>query len=138
MHGRLATVTAVRPPARFGRMTIHDDAVVAFNEKPEASEGWINGGFFVLNSRVLDYIEGDDTSWEQAPVIRLAHENQMSSYKHTGFWSCMDTLREKNMLEDLWRAGNAPWKVWDLDSALEKSSKSSELLAKTVVERGIR
>ena len=112
-HGKLATVTAVRPPARFGRMTIQSDRVVEFYEKPEASEGWINGGFFILNAATLDYIEGDNTSWEHDPIERLAREDQMASYKHTGFWSCMDTLREKNMLEDLWLSGNAPWKVWD-------------------------
>jgi glucose-1-phosphate cytidylyltransferase len=112
-HGKLATVTAVRPPARFGRMTLQGDRVVEFHEKPEGSEGWINGGFFVLNKKVLDYIEGDETRWEQDPVQRLARAGKVVAYRHTGFWSCMDTLREKNMLEDLWRTGNAPWQVWD-------------------------
>jgi glucose-1-phosphate cytidylyltransferase len=112
-HGKLATVTAVRPPARFGRMTIEGDVVQDFAEKPEAGEGWINGGFFVLEPGVLDYIEGDDTRWEQGPIERLAREGHMVSYRHSGFWSCMDTLREKNLLEELWRTGRAPWRVWD-------------------------
>lgn len=112
-HGKLATVTAVRTPARFGRMAIKNDQVTDFYEKPEEGEGWINGGFFVLNAKVLDYIEGDKTAWEHAPIERLAREGQMVSYTHRGFWSCMDTLREKNMLDDLWQSGNAPWKIWD-------------------------
>ena len=112
-HGKLATVTAVRPPARFGRMAINEGHVTAFYEKPEEGEGWINGGFFVLNSRVLDYIEGDKISWEKAPMERLVQERQLVGFTHRGFWSCMDTLKEKNMLEDLWSAGRAPWKTWD-------------------------
>lgn len=112
-HGKLATVTGVRIPARFGRMAFQGDRVAEFHEKPEEGEGWINGGFFVLNARALDYIQGDQTAWEHGPIDQLAREGQMLSYKHTGFWSCMDTLREKNMLEDLWRSGDAPWKVWD-------------------------
>jgi glucose-1-phosphate cytidylyltransferase len=111
-HGKLATVTAVRPPGRFGRLAIHDDQVVDFYEKPEEGEGWINGGFFVLNSGVLDYIDGDDTPWERTPIERLARDGQMVGYTHRGFWSCMDTLREKNMLEALWNSGTAPWKIW--------------------------
>jgi glucose-1-phosphate cytidylyltransferase len=123
-HGKLATVTAVRPPARFGRMTIHGDRVLEFYEKPEASEGWINGGFFILNSRVLDWIEDDHTSWEHDPIERLAREGQMASYKHTGFWSCMDTLREKNMLEELWQSGKAPWKIWESHSSTPGSLRA--------------
>jgi glucose-1-phosphate cytidylyltransferase len=111
-HGKLATVTAVRPPARFGRMAIQDNRVVDFYEKPEEGEGWINGGFFVLNGKVLDYIEGDKVAWEREPIEKLARDGQMASYLHRGFWSCMDTLREKNMLEELWNSGGAPWKVW--------------------------
>jgi len=111
-HGKLATVTAVRTPARFGRLAIKNDQVTDFYEKPEEGEGWINGGFFVLNAKVLDYIEGDKTAWEHAPIERLAREGQMVSYSHRGFWSCMDTLREKNMLDDLWQSGKAPWKIW--------------------------
>jgi glucose-1-phosphate cytidylyltransferase len=123
-HGKLATVTAVRPPARFGRMSMQGDKVLEFYEKPEAGEGWINGGFFVLNSKALDYIEGDSTSWEHAPIERLAREGEMISYKHTGFWSCMDTLREKNMLEDVWRTGEAPWKVWQTNERLPGSLRA--------------
>jgi glucose-1-phosphate cytidylyltransferase len=112
-HGKLATVTAVRPPSRFGRMAIERGIVTNFNEKPEDGEGWINGGFFVLNSRVLDYIEGDKSSWETGPIERLSNACEMLAYTHRGFWSCMDTLREKNMLDDLWNGGRAPWKIWD-------------------------
>src|SRR5215467_11605162 len=113
LHGKLATVTAVRPPARFGRMAVDDGYVTAFYEKPEEGEGWINGGFFVLNARVLDYIDGDTTAWEREPLERLVRNHQMVGYTHHGFWSCMDTLREKNMLEQLWNSGEAPWKIWE-------------------------
>jgi glucose-1-phosphate cytidylyltransferase len=113
LHGKLATVTAVRPPARFGRMAVEDGWVTAFYEKPEEGEGWINGGFFVLNGRVLDYIDGDDTAWEREPLERLVRNHQMVGYTHHGFWSCMDTLREKNMLEQLWNSGEAPWRIWE-------------------------
>jgi glucose-1-phosphate cytidylyltransferase len=108
--GKLATVTAVRTPARFGRISIDGSGVSHFNEKPEEGEGWISGGFFVLNSRVLDFIEGDQTVWEREPIERLAREGQMAGYTHRGFWSCMDTIREKHLLEDLWTSGKAPWK----------------------------
>jgi glucose-1-phosphate cytidylyltransferase len=108
--GRLATVTAVRTPARFGRIGIEDNQVSHFNEKPEEGEGWISGGFFVLNTKVLDFIEGDGTVWEREPSERLAREGQMAGYRHPGFWSCMDTIREKHSLEDLWAGGKAPWK----------------------------
>ncbi len=111
-HGKLATVTAVRTPARFGRMAFEGDQVRDFYEKPQSGEGWINGGFFVLNRRVIEYIDGDDTPWERDPSERLAREGQMVGYRHYGFWSCMDTLREKNYLEDLWNSGKAPWKIW--------------------------
>jgi len=111
-HGRHATVTTVRAPARFGRIAFDDQQITSFYEKPQAAEGWINGGFFVLNSRVLDYIEGDETSWEREPVDRLARDGQLMGFQHDDFWSCMDTLKEKNMLEELWSTGNAPWKVW--------------------------
>ena len=111
-HGKLATVTAVRSPARFGRMAFDEDRVTEFYEKPETGEGWINGGFFVLNTKVIDYIDGDETVWERSPIERLAREQQMVGYRHYGFWSCMDTLREKNLLEELWASGNAPWKIW--------------------------
>ena len=112
-HGRLATLTAVRPPARFGHLTFDGDRVASFEEKPQTAEGWINGAFFVLEPGVFDYIEGDDTQWEKEPMERLAADGQLMAYKHTSFWQCMDTLRDKRLLEDLWERGNAPWKVWN-------------------------
>lgn len=112
-HGKLATVTAVRPPARFGRLEIQCDRVVEFSEKPQLGEGWINGAFFVLEPGVFDYIEGDDTQWEREPMERLAREGQLMAYRHEGFWQCMDTLRDKKLLNDLWERGNPPWKIWD-------------------------
>ncbi|MFB3817851.1 MAG: glucose-1-phosphate cytidylyltransferase [Candidatus Methylomirabilales bacterium] len=111
-HGKLATVTTVRSPARFGRIRFEGDRVADFFEKPESGEGWINGGFFVLNAKAIDYIDGDESSWEREPIERLARDGQMMGYRHYGFWSCMDTLREKNYLEELWSSGKAPWKVW--------------------------
>jgi glucose-1-phosphate cytidylyltransferase len=111
-HGKLATVTTVRSPERFGRIAFEGHQVVDFYEKPEASEGWINGGFFVLNRKVIDYIAGDETMWERYPVEQLARAGQLMGYRHYGFWSCMDTLKEKNMLEELWASGTAPWKIW--------------------------
>jgi len=110
-HGRLATVTAVKPPARFGRLHIEEDRVTTFMEKPGEGEGWINGGFFVLQPRALDYVDGDETIWERDPVERLAGEGELMAYRHQGFWSCMDTLKEKNMLEEVWASGQAPWAV---------------------------
>ncbi len=112
-HGRLATVTAVRPPARFGRLELDGDQVVAFQEKPQMSEGWINGAFFVLEPGVFDYIEGDHTQFEKEPLENLARDGQLMAYRHEGFWQCMDTLRDKVRLEKLWESGNAPWKIWD-------------------------
>ncbi len=111
-QGRLATVTAARPPGRFGALEIQGDAVVAFKEKPLGEGGWINGGFFVLSPRCIDYIAGDETSWENEPLEKLARENQLSVFKHDGFWQPMDTLRDKRRLEALWSGGNAPWKIW--------------------------
>jgi glucose-1-phosphate cytidylyltransferase len=111
-HGRLATVTAVRPPARFGGITFDGDRVAGFAEKPQVGEGWINGGFFVLNRKVLDYIDGDLTLWEKEPLERLTAEGQLMAYRHEGYWQPMDTLREKHLLETLWQSGRAPWKVW--------------------------
>jgi glucose-1-phosphate cytidylyltransferase len=116
-HGRLATVTTVKPLARFGRIGFEGDRVTTFAEKPEDSEGWINGGFFVLNTGALDYIDGDDTVWEREPIERLARDSQLMAYRHLGFWSCMDTLKEKNMLDELWASGKAPWKTW-IDEAV--------------------
>lgn len=111
-HGRLATVTAVRPPARFGKLELDGDQVVEFSEKPQLGEGWINGAFFVLEPGVFDYIDGDDTQWEREPLERLAKDRQLMAYKHHDFWQCMDTLRDKKLLEGLWEKGQAPWKVW--------------------------
>ena len=112
-HGRLATMTAVRPPARFGGLEFDGDQVMRFTEKPQVGEGWINGGFFVLEPQVLDYIKGDATVWEQEPLERLAREGQLMAYRHEDFWQCMDTLRDKRMLESLWDSRQAPWKVWE-------------------------
>jgi glucose-1-phosphate cytidylyltransferase len=111
-HGKLATVTAVRPPARFGCMVFEGDRVTEFSEKPQTSEGWINGAFFVLEPEVFDYIEGDNTAWEREPMERLARDGQLMAYRHSGFWQCMDTLRDRKLLENLWQSGRAPWKVW--------------------------
>jgi glucose-1-phosphate cytidylyltransferase len=112
-HGKLATVTTVRSPARFGRIAFKDDRVTEFFEKPESGEGWINGGFFVLNTGAIDFIDGDETVWERDAVERLARAGELMGYRHHGFWSCMDTLKEKNALEDLWRTGKAPWRLWE-------------------------
>ncbi len=108
-HGRLATVTAVRPPARFGGLRFEGDRVQQFSEKPQIGEGWINGGFMVLEPKVLEYLEGDETIFERGPLERLAADGQLMAFRHEGFWQPMDTLREKHMLEDLWRSGRAPW-----------------------------
>jgi glucose-1-phosphate cytidylyltransferase len=108
-HGKLATVTTVRPPARFGNISFEGSHVAAFTEKPQTGEGWVNGGFFVLEPEVLDYIDGDDIIWERDPLERLAQEKQLMAYRHHGFWQPMDTLREKRLLEDLWQSGKAPW-----------------------------
>ena len=112
-HGKLATITAVQPPGRYGALDRLEDGMVSgFTEKPRGDGGVINGGFFVLSPAVLDYIEGDDCSWEGAPLTKLAKEQQMMAFEHNGFWQPMDTLREKNHLEQLWDTGKAPWKVW--------------------------
>jgi len=111
-HGKLATVTTVRSPSRFGRIGFEGDQITDFYEKPEAAEGWINGGYFVLNAQVIDYIENDETIWERGPIERLAREGQLMGYRHYGFWSCMDTLKEKNTLEEMWNTGKASWKIW--------------------------
>jgi glucose-1-phosphate cytidylyltransferase len=111
-HGRLATVMAVRPPARYGALAVKGDRVTGFAEKPAGEGGRINGGFFVLSAKVMDYLEGDQTSWEDEPLKRLAREGELMSFHHEGFWQPMDTLREKNLLEDLWLSGRAPWKKW--------------------------
>ena len=111
-HGKLATVTTVRSPARFGRIAFTGNQITQFYEKPQTAEGWINGGYFVLQAKAIDYIEGDESIWERTPVEKLAHDGQLIGFRHNGFWSCMDTLKEKNFLEDLWSSGKAPWKVW--------------------------
>jgi glucose-1-phosphate cytidylyltransferase len=121
-HGKLATLTAVPSPSRFGRISFRGDRVVEFYEKPQASDNWINGGYFVLNREVLNYIDGDDAVWEREPVERLAHAGELQGYRHHGFWSCMDTLKEKNMLEELWASGRAPWKIWSRERAAAVSS----------------
>ena len=112
-HGKLATLTAVRPPARYGHMEFDGDRVAEFSEKPQTGEGWINGAFFVLEPEVYDYIDGDDTQWEREPLVRLARDGQLMAYRHHAFWQCMDTLREKHILETLWQSGQAPWRLWD-------------------------
>jgi glucose-1-phosphate cytidylyltransferase len=111
-HGKLATVTAVRPPARFGCMEFDGNLVKSFSEKPQTSEGWINGAFFVLEPGVFDYIDGDATHFEHAPLEGLARDGQLVAYRHESFWQCMDTLRDKKLLERLWDSGEAPWKSW--------------------------
>lgn len=108
----LATLTATQPPGRFGSLQLHENRITGFTEKPMGDGGWINGGFFVLSPHVLDYIEGDETIWERTPLESLAQEGQLSAYHHQGFWHAMDTLRDKNHLEELWNAGNAPWRIW--------------------------
>ena len=112
-HGKQATLTAAKPPGRYGALKFGpNNAVEKFQEKPDGDGGWINGGFFVLNPSVIDHIENDSTSWENEPLSSLAKDGQLSAFKHSGFWQPMDTLREKNLLNELWQSGNAPWKVW--------------------------
>ena len=114
-HGKLATVTAVRPPARFGEMVFEaeGDKVIKFAEKPKIEESWISGGFFVLEPGVLDYIESDDTHWEREPLERLAKEGQLMAYRHDSFWQCMDNIRDWRYLRKLWEEGKAAWKLWE-------------------------
>ena len=112
-HGNKATVTAIQPPGRYGALSLDGSAVSSFQEKPAGDGAWINGGFFVLEPAVLDLIEGDDYSWESTPLMQLADEGSLQAFQHRGFWQAMDTLRDKNQLEDLWAAGDAPWKVWE-------------------------
>jgi glucose-1-phosphate cytidylyltransferase len=111
-HGRIATLTAVRPPARYGHLVIDGERIVEFSEKPQIGEGWINGAFFVLEPEVLEYIDGDETMFEHAPLERLASAGQLMAYQHTSFWQCMDTLRDKHVLQKLWDSGAPPWKIW--------------------------
>ncbi len=121
-NNKLATITAVRPPARFGNIEFHGDLVAKFSEKSQANEGWINGGFFVLEPDVINYIDDDATAWERAPLENLAKEKELIAFRHDGFWQPMDTLREYNQLEALWQTEKAPWKVWE--------QKPQELLKK--------
>lgn len=111
-HGKIATLTAVRPPARFGGLRIEGGRVAEFVEKPQSGEGWINGGFFVLEPQIFDYIASDETSFEWEPMQKLASDGQLMAYQHDGFFQPMDTIRERNILEELWASGKAPWKVW--------------------------
>ncbi|MCX7734995.1 MAG: glucose-1-phosphate cytidylyltransferase [bacterium] len=112
-HGKIGTVTAVRPPARFGGIIFNGDMVYKFTEKPQIGEGWINGGFMVFEPRVFDYIQGDNTSLEADVLESLADDGELAAFKHEGFWQCMDTLRDVRLLESLWQSGKPPWKVWD-------------------------
>lgn len=112
-QGTLATMTAIQPPSKYGVLGFEGDRIVEFQEKPVGEGGWINGGFFVLDPRVLDYIDGDGVAWEHEPLRRLVSEGQLSAHFHHGFWQSMDTLRDRNVLEELWRAGDPPWRIWD-------------------------
>lgn len=116
-HGKLVTMTVVHPPARFGHLELAGEQVTEFSEKPQTVEGWINSGFFVLEPEIFDYIDRDETYWEKAPLEKLAREGQVMAYKHTSFWQCMDTIRDKKLLETLWQTGNAPWKMWEEGNA---------------------
>lgn len=109
----IATVTAVQPQGRFGTLDIKQDKIISFKEKPPGDGNWINGGYFVLKPSVFDYLRDDSTVWEREPLENLARDGQLSAYKHSGFWQPLDTLRDKNKLEDLWSKGNAPWKIWE-------------------------
>ena len=111
-HKVKATLTAVQPPGRFGALVLQNKLVASFREKPEGDGGWINGGFFVLSPTVLNYVDGDDSVWEREPLERLANERSLAAYQHRGFWQPMDTLRDKNHLEEVWATGRAPWKTW--------------------------
>ena len=113
-HGKLVTLTAVRPPARYGHLLMEGNQIVSFTEKPQIGEGWINGAFLVMEPGVHDYIDDDDeTMFEHAPLSRLATDGQLMAYRHESFWQCMDTMREKQILNDLWSGGRAPWKTWE-------------------------
>jgi glucose-1-phosphate cytidylyltransferase len=111
-HGKLSTITAIQPPGRYGALNLDGQLVTSFQEKPAGDGGWINGGFFVVEPRAIDLIAGDQTSWEQEPLMKLAADGELVSFPHTGFWQAMDTLRDKTRLEELWAKGAAPWKTW--------------------------
>lgn len=123
----LATLTATQPPGRFGSLQMDNEKITGFREKPIGDGGWINGGFFVLSPKVMDYIQDDDTIWEKYPLERLAETGQLSAYHHNGFWYAMDTVRDKNHLEGLWVSGNAPWKVWQ-ENRIVSVSGTKEIL----------
>lgn len=108
----LATCTATQPPGRFGTLDMNQNKIVSFDEKPLGDGAWINGGYFVMSPEVIDYIDGDDTTWEKEPIEKLAKEGKLSAFKHMGFWKPMDTLRDKNQLDEMWNSGKAPWKIW--------------------------
>ena len=114
-QGTLATVTAVQPPGRFGTFTLSKEQtkISSFREKPKGDGAWVNGGFFVLEPEIMNYITGDDTVWEKEPLMQLARDGQLAAYKHEGIWQPMDTLRDKHLLEDMWNSGKAPWRIWD-------------------------
>ncbi|HMM60629.1 MAG TPA: sugar phosphate nucleotidyltransferase, partial [Candidatus Rifleibacterium sp.] len=111
-HGKMVTVAAVQPPGRYGALDIDGTKVMGFAEKPKGDGGWVNGGFFILSPAVIDFVKGDETPWETTPLETAASNDELRAYFHDGFWQPMDTLREKNQLEDLWQRGKAPWKVW--------------------------
>lgn len=111
-HGKICTLTAVHPPARYGHLEIVGDQITEFNEKPQAAEGWINGAFFVMEPEVANYIDGDDTLFEREPLEKLAADGELMAYQHSDFWACMDTMRDKVMLERMWETGDAPWRIW--------------------------
>ena len=125
-HGKLATVTAVHPPARFGGLVLNGNQVTSFSEKNQSTEGWINGGFFVLEPEVLNYIAGDDTLWEREPLEQLALQGELMAHYHDGFWQPMDTLREHRLLESMWESGQAPWKKWNNHGKVLEGKKSSD------------
>ena len=112
-HGKVASVTSVRPPSRFGNLAFRGNEVSSFHEKVDLADSWINGGYFVLEPEAIDYVDGDEVVWEQEPVESLARAGELMGYRHSGFWSCMDTLKEKNALEELWSSNQAPWRMWD-------------------------
>ncbi|HUD02178.1 MAG TPA: glucose-1-phosphate cytidylyltransferase [Rhabdochlamydiaceae bacterium] len=125
-HGKLATVTAVHPPARFGGLVLNGNQVTSFSEKNQSTEGWINGGFFVLEPEVLNYIAGDETLWEREPLEQLALQGELMAHYHEGFWQPMDTLREHRLLESMWESGQAPWKKWNNHGKVLEGKKSSD------------
>jgi len=130
-HGRIATVTAVRPPARFGGLVIDEDLVTSFSEKPQMGEGWINGGFMIFEPAIFSFLKGDETILEKDVLERLARDRELAAYRHSGFWQCMDTIRDKQFLESLWRDGQAPWCVWP-DREARVGEKASPLDRKVV------